>query len=757
MKKGRTPSESAKPIRTAPSPSHMSLDGETGWSPWRTLISAVHAHPSVKINHGATFLVTDQQGSIPLDALDYGLYASDTRFLSRHELRLNGRRPESVASVRLSFRHARWHMIADNVAGFGGDMRDARVAITLDRLVSGHRLHEDLALHTFGRTPLTVLLEIALESDFADLFEVRQKQWQRRADLNTWWVGPNSLEARYQNNDFVRRCLVRALTKGAGITYANGSLRIPIDLVPGKEWRLCLQYDLLTEDHQLPPVLSECAFGREEGETLLEARSWQMSVSRIEPADLRLKFAYERALEDLAALRLHEQDSLVGDHWMPAAGLPWFMALFGRDSEIASLQAMIAQPAVAIGTLENLAKWQSDVDDPERDAEPGKMPHELRVGEWAHFGLVPHRPYYGTADATPLYLVLLAEQFRWLGDAAALMPFKPVAERCLEWIDKHGDRDGDGFQEYGPRTPRGYRNQSWRDAHDGVLDEAGAFPDLPIAMSELQAYVYGAKRGMAPLFEAWGDQRRGEQLLEEAAELRERFAKSFWLDKDGGELAFLLDGQKKPVRTVVSNPGHCLWMGILDAERGRIAGRRLLKPDLFTGWGLRVLSDQHPSYDPHSYQRGSVWPHDTVIAAAGLRRYGLVEEAWKLLDGLLSAVMCFEDIQMPELFSGLPRQDFAVPVPYRMANVPQAWSAGCVLQMVRVLLGIEPDLPAGRVYVDPALPPWCPTFELNGLRMGAHELRLSVRRQEDGTCSLDAEATPGLEIVRGTPSWLDLG
>jgi len=754
MKQGRPRQPGAKPVRTPPAPAHISLDSGTSWSPWRTLISAVHAHPSVKINHGATFLVTDQQGSIPLDAYDYGLYASDTRFLSRHELRLNGRRPESVASVRLSFRHARWHMIADDVAGFGGDMRDARVAITLDRLVSGHRLHEDLALHTFGRSSLTVLLEIALESDFADIFEVRRRAWQRRADLNTWWVGPNSLEARYQNRDFVRRCLVRALTDGAGITYANGALRIPIDLVPGQEWRLCLQYDLLTDDQQLPPVASRCPIGGADGESLAESRSWQTSVSRIEPADLRLKFAYERAIEDLAALRLHEQDLSQG-HWMPAAGLPWFMALFGRDSEIASLQAMIAQPSVAIGTLENLAAWQSDVDDPERDAEPGKIPHELRVGEWAHFGIVPHRPYYGTADATPLYLVLLAEQYRWLGDAALLMPFKQVAERCLEWIDKHGDRDGDGFQEYGPRTPRGYRNQSWRDAHDGVLDESGAFPELPIAMSELQAYVYGAKRGMAPLFDAWGEHERAARLLTEAADLRARFQQSFWLESNGGELAFLLDGQKKPVRTVVSNPGHCLWMGILDAELGRIAGRRLLEPDLLTGWGLRVLSDQHPSYDPHSYQRGSVWPHDTVIAAAGLRRYGMVEEAWTLLDGLLSAVMCFDDIQMPELFSGLPRKDFAVPVPYRMANVPQAWSAGCVLQMVRVLLGVEPDLPSGRVYLDPALPPWCPSFELGNLHLGKHELRLSVLRREDGTYSVDAEATPGLDIVRGMAPWLD--
>jgi len=751
-----SPSPGGKPVPPQPAPRHISLEGETSWSPWRTLISAVHAHPSVKINHGATFLVTDEQGSIPLDAQDYGLYASDTRFLSRHELRLNGRRPESVASVRLSFRHARWHMIADNVAGLGGDMREARVAITLDRLVAGHQLHEDLALHTYGRTSLTVLLEIALESDFADLFEVRQRQWQRRADLNTWWVGPNSLEARYQNKDFVRRCLVRALTAGAGITYANGSLRIPVDLVPGQEWHLCLQYDLLTDDNQLPPLAERCALDGGEADLLSEARSWQISVSRIDPADLRLKFAYERAIEDLAALRLHEQDSASNDHWMPAAGLPWFMALFGRDSEIASMQAMIAQPAVAIGTLENLAKWQSDEDDPERDAEPGKIPHELRVGEWAHFGIIPHRPYYGTADATPLYVLLLAEQYRWVGDAAALMPFKQVAERCLEWIDKHGDRDGDGFQEYGPRTPRGYRNQSWRDAHDGVLDETGAFPELPIAMVELQAYVYGAKRQIAPLFEAWGDHERAGDLLREAAELRERFRKSFWLESNGGELAFLLDGKKKPVGTVVSNPGHCLWMGILDAERGRIAGRRLLEPDLFTGWGLRVLSAQHPSYDPHSYQRGSVWPHDTVIAAAGLRRYGLVEEAWTLLDGVLSAVMCFEDIQMPELFAGLPKKEFAVPVPYRMANVPQAWSAGCVVQMVRILLGVEPDLAAGRVYLDPALPPWCPSFELGNLRLGRHELRLSVQRQEDGTCLVDADATHGLEIVRGVPPWLDL-
>jgi glycogen debranching enzyme len=271
----------------------------------------------------------------------------------------------------------------------------------------------------------------------------------------------------------------------------------------------------------------------------------------------------------------------------------------------------------------------------------------------------------------------------------------------------------------------------------------------------MQAYVYGAKVQMAPLFEAWGDDERAARLRSEAATLRRKFHETFWLETSG-EVAFAIDGKKRAVGTVTSNPGHCLWMGILDARRGRIAGERLLQRDLFSGYGLRTLSEQHPSYDPHSYQRGSVWPHDTVIAAAGLRRYGLVEHAWQMMDGLLTAVMCFEDIQMPELFSGLPKEEFTVPVPYRMANVPQAWAAGAVVQMVRVLLGLEPDMPAGRLYLDPALPPWCQHLTVEALQVGQHRIRLQVHRADDGSCTVEVDAPSGLEVIRGAPDWMGL-
>jgi glycogen debranching enzyme len=532
-------------------------------------------------------------------------------------------------------------------------------------------------------------------------------------------------------------------------------LRFPVDLGARGEWRVCLQYDLLTSASARPP-LTTCPLRTpvvDRAERL--RRRWHRTVARVTAADPRLQNAYAQSVEDFAALRLYDHD-FSPDVWLPAAGLPWFVAVFGRDSAIASLQALPVHPLFAVGTLQKLGAWQATADDPVRDSEPGKICHEMRVGEWAHFGTIPHSPYFGTADATPLYVMLLAETYRWLGDPELLYSFRSVAERCLDWIDQHGDRDGDGLQEYAPRAPGGYRNQCWRDAEDGVLDESGSFPPHPIGTCEMQAYVYRAKLDVADLFAAWGDAARAERLRREARELRARFLDAYWMSEEGA-LAFALDGTKRQVATVTSNPGHCLAMGILDMPRAQQVADRLLQPDLFSGWGLRTLSTDHPAYDPHSYQRGSVWPHDTMLAAAGLRRYGRLHDCWQLVEGLLAASAALPRHQMPELFAGLPRESRDAPVPYARANVPQAWAAGVAFHAVRVLLGLEPDVPAGRLYLDPALPPWCPTLDVENVRVGAHRIRIHAARGADGITRADVQWRDGggLDVVRGRPPWLN--
>lgn len=708
----------------------------------------------ISINHGSTFLVCAGDSSIESSGgQGQGLFAEDTRFLSRHQLRLNGQPLRVLASSRLSYDHARWTLLAGELASVTDEVYDGTVSITLDRVVSAQRLHEDISVEAYGALPVTLLLQVLIASDFADLFEVRTERWQRRTELTTRWQA-RQLESRYERGAFTRRCLVRSDSDHPA-TYANGELHFPIDLKPGERWRTCLQYDLITT-RDARPHFTSCPTQTERPDPSdALRRRWHRTVSRVVPADLRLLRAYEQAVEDFAALRLYDFD-FSQDVWLPAAGIPWFVAVFGRDLLIASMQALPVHPLFAMGTLQTLKMWQAVDDDPERDAEPGKICHEMRVGEWAQFHTIPHSPYYGTADATPLYLLLLAETHRWLGDAEVLHPFRDAAERCLAWIDRYGDFDGDGFQEYAPRTSAGYRNQSWRDAEDGVLDEQGGFPPHPIGTCELQAYVCAAKREVADLFEAWGDGARAKELRAQAETLRRHFVDAFWVPAEG-TVAFALDGEKRAVRTATSNPGHVLWLGMLDESRGRRVADRLMEPDLFSGWGLRTLSTGHPAYDPHSYQRGSVWPHDTIIAADGLRRYGRTENSWRLIEGMLAAVSSFEDVQMPELFAGLPRRHPDVPVPYQQANVPQAWAAGSIFHAVRILLGLEPDAPSRRLYLDPALPPWCPELTVQNLRFGGQRLAVTATRRADGSCDVSVSGHSGdVSIVRGRPPWREL-
>ncbi|MDQ2803342.1 MAG: amylo-alpha-1,6-glucosidase, partial [Pseudomonadota bacterium] len=451
--------------------------------------------------------------------------------------------------------------------------------------------------------------------------------------------------------------------------------------------------------------------------------------------------SFNQALDDMAALRL----PLAGtDHmvFVPAAGLPWFVAPFGRDSLIVSLQNILVYPEFARGSLDVLGSLQATERDDYRDAEPGKIMHELRYGELAHFKLIPHTPYYGTADATPLFLIVLHAAWRATGDRALIERHLGHAEACLDWIDNWGDRDGDGFQDYQTRSPAGYENVGWKDAFDAVRDADGTPSKGPKALCELQGYVYDAWLRMAEIYDAFGKRKRAAELRRKAAVLFEHFNNAFW-DETTGFYAYLLDGEKKPIMSIASNPGHCLFSGIVPPERAERVMRRLMAADMNSGWGIRTLSAQHPAFNPYSYQNGSVWPHDNGIIAEGFKRYGFTDAVAAVARDICAAASYFQLDQVPELYAGVQRTAGNFPVQYLGANVPQAWAAGSIFMLLQAMLGIQPDAPRNKLYVDPHLPKWLPDIELIDLRVGRHVLDIRF--------SLEGEATR-FEVLRGNPA-----
>jgi glycogen debranching enzyme len=345
---------------------------------------------------------------------------------------------------------------------------------------------------------------------------------------------------------------------------------------------------------------------------------------------------------------------------------------------------------------------------------------------------VPHTPYYGTADATPLYLVALHETWLWTGDRTLLEALIETAGRCLDWIEQYGDLDGDGFQEYQTRSPQGLANQGWKDSGDAVVYPDGSLVEAPIALCELQGYVFDAKQRMAQVFDVLGEAERARKLREQADDLQRRFEAAFWLE-DEGSYCFGLDAHKQPIRTVVSNAGHCLWSGIASSERAGQVVRRLIQPDLWSGWGIRTVSAAHPCYNPHSYHRGSVWPHDNGIIAAGFKRYGFAAEAGRLARDIWEAVSFFDSYRLPELYAGLPRGTSSFPVQYLGANIPQAWAAGTIFHLLRTLLGLRADAPNGRLYVGPTLPHWLTDLTLSGLQCGGARLTIHFWREGEAS------------------------
>ena len=500
----------------------------------------------------------------------------------------------------------------------------------------------------------------------------------------------------------------------------------------------------LTDGDQHFASPTECAVHSHKSRSAETMADWLQKVAKIHTSNEEFYRLFRQALEDMAALRLPiaGTDHLV---FMPAAGLPWFIAPFGRDSLIVSLQNTLIYPEFARGALEFLGSRQAKEVDNYRDAEPGKIVHEMRYGELAHFKLIPHTPYYGTADATPLYLITLHAAWRATGDRGLLERHLETAEGCLSWIDNYGDRDGDGFQEYQTRSPVGYENMSWKDSGDCVVYPDGSLVKGPKAPCELQGYVYDAWIRMAEVFDALGKPDRARALRAKASALFDRFNKAFW-DDELGYYAYALDGDKKKVLTVASNAGHCLWSGIVPPERAKKVVERLMAPDMWTGWGIRTLSANNPAFNPYNYQMGSVWPHDNAMIAFGFKLYGFAAEAARIAHDVSVAASHFRLNQLPELYTAFERDDSNFPVQYTGANVPQAWAAGSSFMLTQAMLGFLPDAPRNKLYVDPLLPSWLPDVTVQDLRVGKHKIDIRFWREGGQTA---------FKVIKGDPELVE--
>ncbi|GAC1380572.1 MAG: glycogen debranching N-terminal domain-containing protein [Ktedonobacteraceae bacterium] len=723
------------------------------------------APPGITISQGRTFMVTDQHGGINVGT-DEGVYAIDTRFISSYRYYINNEAWQIINASQLSFYASRFHLTNPKLSTEDGNFDANSLSLTINRAV-GRGIHEDFDVINYTGKKMRFVLELAIRSDFADIFEVKSKKIIQRGRMQTKWSEHEGrLRTFYTDKDFHRGLTYQIRNTSAPVSYANGRIFFDITLEPAQTWHACGEIILEHGQHVRRPVYAPCGraqvgtksdgatppLGEEPVSDFDERQArWQERCTDVLTPNEHVYRMYAQAVEDMGALRIYDLD-VSDEAWVPAAGVPWFVTLFGRDSLIASLQNMSVSPGFARGALKRLADYQATERDDWRDAQPGKILHEIRFGELAHFHTIPHTPYYGTADATILYLLVLSEAYRWTGDIHLLRDYRRVAEACLHWIDNYGDLDGDGFQEYQSFSSLGYENVGWKDSGDAVVYADGSQVKQPKGLCELQGYVYDAKIRMAEMFQVLGDAARAQTLLEQAQTLKQKFNATFWME-DESCFAFGLDPNKKLITSVASNAGHCLWSGIADQDKAERTAKRLLQPDMWSGWGIRTISSKNPAYNPLSYHLGSIWPHDNGIIAAGFKRYGLIYEANKVIRGIFDAARRFEAYRLPEIYAGLKREgktaDFPALYPGG-ANIPQAWASGSVFQMLQAIFGLRADAPHERLYVNPTLPEWLPEIRLQHLQVGSCAIDLRFWREGNTSRWEVCNITQGLQHTSTT-------
>ena len=710
---------------------------------WYVLATYAQPEQPQVLKNDETFAMFDRFGDIAVLAPGQeGLYHNDTRYLSHQELTIDGARPLYLGSSVLEANSLlAIDLMNPDIAADGKVMLPkGTLHIFRAKLLWKGACHEHIRLSHHGEDAATVRLEMTFDGDFVDLFEVRGMQRSQRGERNAPEVGHSEVVLPYRGLDgLLRRARVRFDPAPRAIDAGRASFDIALD--PGEEAHLYCSVSCECEGEPAPRALGYAEALHENNAARARGRESRCRLSTSNPL---VNLWLDRSVSDLAMLTT---ELPTGPY--PFAGVPWYSTTFGRDGILTALEYLWIDPAPARGVLGFLAASQATEADPERDAEPGKILHEARASEMAHTREIPFGRYYGTVDATPLFLVLAAAYWRRTGDTALLKSIWPKLMAALRWIDTFGDLDGDGFVQYARKSKDGLTQQGWKDSHDSVFHADGQMADAPIALCEVQGYVYQGKSMLAEVARAIGEGELAGRLEQEADRLRRKFQSAFWCE-ELGTYALALDGNKQRCGVLASNVGHCLWSGIAAPEHAQRIVETLMGPAFFSGWGIRTIAQGEPRYNPMSYHNGSIWPHDNALAAAGMARYGRTAEAVKVLTGLFEASLHFELNRLPELFCGFPRRSGAGPTLYPVACSPQAWAAAAPFAMLQACLGLDLGASGAAISLHtPLLPPFIDWLRIErlGLPGASCDLLLTRHERSVGVDVLRKDAAVSVTVV----------
>jgi glycogen debranching enzyme len=734
---------------------------------------------TIYCSQGPAVLATNLDGMIA-GFPRHGLFVGETRLLSRYRYLVNGKLPQTVAVSNVEQHSwlgyyispapdAKWK--PDTGSGEMEEASEETIELKVSRTV-GLGIHEDIDFTNFTQQAVKFTFEIEIDADFADQAEIfRRKQrgkvirkWRRRSSRHGELTYDYRAVHRYshQGNRGVA-CLHRAVVvsierAGSAVSFRDSKLSFDVHLQPHKSWHTCIKITPVFDGHRMPPLYGCHQFfgtrnqlDRKREIFLKEATQFRTDEVHPKLASI-VESALLQATHDLTALRLFDLDH--GDRsWITAAGLPIYIALFGRDTLTAGWQASLLSTAMANGALRELPKWQGKVENNWRDEQPGRMLHEAHSGPLAMLNYNPRSRYYGAATTSSFYPVVLSELWHWTGNKREVKALLEAAVYGLEWKDKYTDRFGDGFYDYQSRSSQGNRNQGWKDSGDAIVYEDGRQVDPPISTCEEQAYVYVAKLRMAEMFWFMGDRDLARGYFHQASELKKRFNDRFWMPGKN-YFALGLDAKRKQIKSISSNPGHLLACGIVDKELARPVAQRLLQSDMFSGWGVRTLSSDHPAYDPYSYHRGSVWPVEHGSFAMGMMRFGLIDELHTIARAIFEASTLFDYNRLPECFSGHARdEEHPFPALYPKTNWPQAWSAASVFAIVQAMLGLYPFAPTNLLLLDPQLPDWLPEIFLRNLHVGNAVVSIRFYRNGKSTHFDVLEKRGRLHVLRQPSPW----